>query len=325
MKLIILLLLSPWVVDTACAESKPNADAMRSPAIVTASRVWRMADGTTQRLRFTGLRGNEDYGYFQSATANTGFRLNLFSKEEAEFFKAFREGSIRLVSNSNLCMNPDFPGGKITAKMKTDNAYFLGETRTWENLNGKRIESQLICLTDEHVSLFNGDSVGRVAIQDLSPSDLAYLNRLKHGEEKLYPMRVEIGGFGWDGAPGYKIALSGEHYEELTKKGSGFEQALAAVMRHVRSKIDPDLYELGYFSEERALVARGKRNIGLSASDSPKVPYYYVAEFYLKKNGVVQSRQIYPLSTTPKCWPGAPMLKVYALANGEILIPEPSR
>jgi hypothetical protein len=302
----------------AAGEGASDTDA----EIVTGSRTWRMADGTTKRLRFTGFTKDERYGLFQSGNSAPGGKaLDDFAAEEQAVFAAFRNGKLKLLSTPGLCMNPNFPNGKLPGWMKEDPQFWLGETRTWENTSGKRVEARLICLTDEDVSLLIGETVGRVSLKELGAADIAYLERLKGGGQRTYSDKVRIGGLSWDNGHAYTVSISGEKYAILSKRGSCFEEALEATLRHVSSKLDRSKWELASFSEERCLPPGGTHSFDTQQADPDKEdrPFSYIAEFYIKKSAELESRRIWPLLTSPESWPGAPTLQIHVMADGFIL------
>ncbi len=324
MKWIIFYLTFIGILTSVGQESKDSTP--KNPEIITGARTWRMADGSTKRLRFTGFMKNGDFGYFQTGNAAPGGKpLSAFAAEEQRFFAEFRNGRFKLVSTPGLCMNPEFPNGKLPDWMKEDPQFWSGETRTWENSHGKRVEARLVCLTDEDVSLMTGENVGRVAMNDLSAADLKYIVSLKGGIERTYSEKVTLNNYGWDGGNSFKIAITGEQYAALAKRGSQFETALAAAIRHVSSKLNPDKWELASFSETRAPIPGGTHSFDTkpAAPELEESPYLYVAEFYLKKSAETESRQIWPLVTTPKSWPGEPMLRICVMADGSIPEVEP--
>lgn len=302
----------------AAGEGTEQSDA----EIVTGARTWRMADGTTNRLRFTGFTKNEQYGLFQSGNAAPGGKaFKDFASEEQAVFTAFRSGKLKLVSTPGLCMNPDFPIGKLPGWMKEDPKFWMGETRTWENSRGKRIEARLVCLTDEDVSLLTGEIVSRVPFKELSDGDIAYLQELKGGGKRTYSDKVNIGQVSWDGGEPYTVAISGEKYAALAKQGSNFEGALKAVFRHIGSKRIGNKLELESFTETLWPPPNGT-----SSFDTQKAvphreqrPYLYVAGFSIQKSAEAEARLVWPMQTTPKSWGGPPTLQIYVSADGSIL------
>lgn len=290
--------------------------------IVTGARTWRMADGTTKRLRFTGFTKNENYGLFQSGNAAPGGKaFKDFAVEEQSAFAAFRSGRLTLVSTPGLCINPDFPTGKLPDWMKEDPQFWLGETRTWENSRGKRIEARLICLTDEDVSLLIGETVSRVPLRELSAADISYLLRLKVGGQRTYSDKVNIGHISWDGGEPYTVAISGEKYAALAKQGSNFEEALKAAIRHAKSKQEVSSLELESFTETLWPPPNGTHSFDTQKAipQNEERPYLYVAGFSIQKSAEAETRRIWPLQTTPRSWPGTPTLRIYVTADGSIL------
>lgn len=302
----------------AVGEGAPHLDA----EIVTGSRTWRMADGTTQRLRFTGFTKNEQYGLFQYRNAAPGGKaFKDFSTEEQAVFAAFRSGKLKLVSTPGLCMNPDFPIGKLPGRMKEDPQFWLGEMRIWENSSGKRVEARLICLTDEDVSLLIGEMVSRVPLKELSDGDITYVQQLKNGGRRTYSDKVDIGGCSWDGGESHTVAISGEKYANLAKQGGNFEEALKAVFHHVGSKQMENKLELESFTETLCPPPSGTHSSDTNAAIPQKEerPYLYDAEFSIKKSSEAEMRRIWPLQISPKSWPGRPRLHIYATADGNVL------
>jgi hypothetical protein len=159
-------------------------------------------------LQKTNITDSSKHG----SAAPGGKAFNDFAKEEQAVFAAFRSGKLKLLSTPGLCMNPDFPNGKLPAWMKEDPQFWLGETRTWENSGGKRVEARLICLIDEDVSLLIGEIVSRVPLKELSAADISYLQQLKVGGRTAYSDKVNIGHISWDGGEPYTVAISGEKW-----------------------------------------------------------------------------------------------------------------
>jgi hypothetical protein len=309
MRFILLIFAIGWTGNIARAE----------PQIITGARTWRMADGSAQRLRFVGFTRNEQFANFQYGTKP----LSAFSTEDQAVFAALKNGSLKLTTTPGLCMHPNFPNGKLDPRMTGDSPW-TGETRTWQNISGKRIVARLVCLTDEDVSLLIGDSVGRVPLKDLVPADLAYLERLKGDVERNFAAKVEIGGGGWDGGPYYTISISGEKYASLAKQGSHYEEALAAVLRHVSSKLDREKWELDSFTEARTRPPGGPHSPGTLPGTPEESPYCYTAEIFLKKSAEEEARRKWPLTTSPPSWRGEPMLRIHLMADGEIIPAEPA-
>lgn len=319
MKLRVLLLLFLGLGSMATAEqgaTRPDTE------LVTGARTWRMTDGTTKRLRFTGFTKNEPYGLFQYGNAAPGGKaLKDFAAEEQAVFAAFRSGKLKLVTTPGLCMNPDFPNGKLPGWMRETPQFWLGETRTWENSRGKRVEARLICLTDEDVSLLTGEMVSRVPLNELSSGDMAYLQQLKAGGQRTYSDKVNIGQMSWEGGEPHTVAISGEKYVALAKQGSNFEEALKAVFRHVKSKQEGNKLELVSFTESLWPLPSGTHSFDTQKAipQNEKRPHLYVAEFFIQKSSESGTRFIWPLQTTPKSWPGQATLRIYATADGSIL------
>lgn len=325
MKQICLLLAALGISGSGFAETGPPHDPPVRDTVVTGSRKWRMADGSEQRLRLTGFfQKNVAYGRFSSSTSNTSFPLERFAKEEQEVFSAVKKGDLKLVTTSGLSMNPDFPVGKLTVETRRAYRYWLGESRTWEKTDGKRVESRLICLTDEDVSLLIGDTVGRVSLNDLAPADLDYIERLKRGEARVYPEYVQILQHGWGNAPSNRARLAGERYVGLVKQGSNFEAALAGAISHVSTKLERSKWNLVAFTEQKVHPPSEMYPPSINFGNTPEpTPFYYIAEFSLLKDGEEKSRAIWPYNTTPRSWRGSPMLQIYVMADGEIVPAEP--
>ncbi|HEY8962332.1 MAG TPA: hypothetical protein VIM57_09015 [Luteolibacter sp.] len=259
---------------------------------------------------------------FETANSTGSKWLNAFAAEEQPTLAALKKGSVKLATIPGFWLRPDFPTGKVDPARL--DFLMLGETRTWENTNGKRIEAKLISLTDEDVSLLIGDNVARVPLKNLGSTDLAYLERLKRGKEPCYRDKVDISNYGWENNPSHRVRLSGEQCARLAKQGSGFEKALAAAIQYAGSKLDADQWELRSFSESLVPRPAGERATRSAPATTEDQLYYYVAEFDLKKKGELKARTQWPLNVSPKSWRGAPTLRIYATANGDILEPEPS-
>jgi hypothetical protein len=305
----------------AAGEGTSHADT----GIVTGARVWRMADGTTKRLRFTGFAKNEQYGMFQSGNAAPGGKaFKDFATEEQAVFAAFKSGKLKLVSTPGLCMNPDFPIGKLPGWMKEDPHFWTGETRTWENSRGKRIEGRLVCLTDDDASLLIGETVSRVPLKELSEGDIAYLQQLKGGGKRTYADKVNIGQVSWDGGEPYTVAISGEKYAALARQGSNFQEALNVVLRHIGSKRMGNKLELESFTETLWPPPSETHSFDTQKTvpQREQRPYLYVAEFLIQQSAETEARLVWPLQTTPKSWGGPPTLQIYVAADGSILAAE---
>lgn len=322
MKRFLLLLATLGAVGSALVRSEPSAQADSTPAFITGSRKWRMADGSEQPLRLTRIL-KDNYGGFQTATVNKVLSLDLFAKEEQEVFAAVKNGSVKLVTTPGLYMQLDFPTGKMDAGTRYDRGHWVGETRIWKNTDGKSLTSRLICLTDEHVFLLNGDSVGRVPLTGLGPDDQAYIERLKRGEARMFPDRVQILQYGWDGGPSHRARLEGERYAALAEKAGNFEVALAGAMRHVSSKLDPSAFELLNFQEQRVHAPSAMHPPGRPHIIPHTSPVYYTAEFLLNRRSLADARRHWPYNTSPSSWQGAPLLQIYLMADGEVVPAEP--
>ncbi len=290
--------------------------------IVTGARTWRMANGTTKRLRFTDFIKNKSYGLFQVGNAAPAVKaLKDFAAEEQAFFAALRSGKLKLASTPGLCMNPDFPVGKIPGWMKEDPQFWMGEKRTWENSRGKKIEARLVCLTDEDASLLVEDIVSRVPLVELSSGDIDYLQQLKGGRKRTYSDKVNIGHVSWDGGAPYTVAISGERYAALAEQGSNFEVALNAAFRHIESKQAGNKLELESFTETLWPHPSGTHSLDTNKAvpENEERPFLYLAEFYIQRSEVAKTRLIWPLQMTPRSWPDTPMLRIYVAADGSIL------
>jgi hypothetical protein len=163
-----------------------------------------------------------------------------------------------------------------------------------------------------------GDFTGRVRLDDLSPSDHAYLERIKRGEERLYANRLIWPQVTWEGADSLKIEISGEYAAALADKGSDFETALASILRHVGSKLERNEWEFESIMENESFD-----------SDYPgfgggnKHAFLYTATFRIEKRAEKKAQEYWPLAANPKNWQGPPGLMIHVWADGEIAKVEP--
>lgn len=319
--LLLSLVLGCWNL-IAAGEEAVNADS----TIITGARTWRMANGSTKRLRFECFTKHEGVAEFQSGgEASRPLKLKDFADEEQAVFAALKDGRLKLTSTPGLSLHANFPTGKNVLGLEHSELW-LGETRKWENSQGKIVEARLISLTDEDVSLLIGDMVSRVPFRVLSPPDMDYIQELKAGRRRTYPDRVKMFGNRYEGGEPYAISISGEKYADLAERGSNFEVALEAAFLHVKSmlvahKLDAKSLELGSFTEEMSWPPQEITSyfaIKAIPKDGIK-PHIYEAEFYIKQSAVAKTRRIWPLQMTPLSWPGAPMLHIYVAADGSIL------
>lgn len=295
--------------------------------LVTGTRTWRMADGTSKRLRFTGFSKNPKYGNFQNVNPSAGgMAFSDFAREEQPKFNAFRTGEIKLAAIPGLDMRPNFPTGKLPKWMLEEPIFWLGETRLWENSAGKKVMARLACLTDEDVSLLIGDSASRVSLQDLSQTDMNYLQELKVGKKRTYPTKVISGANAWDGGKSYCVSISGENYVALANLGSNFDEALNSAIKHVRSqleisKLDVNMLDFNSFTETLWLPPRATYLCDVKNIDpkNEKRPFFYVAEFFIHKSAQSEMQRIWPMQMSPKSWRGTPTLLVYVTADGTTL------
>lgn len=297
----------------ALAEPVPVNDPLTPPRITTGTRDWRMRDGSIKRLRFINFTNNGKSAEILEPGNRSVVSLLKFAEEEQEVFKALKDGSLKLVTTPDLCMEPNFPNGKL--KWVEGILHYCGALRTWENANGKHIKARLICLTDMDVSLLMaGDTVGRVRLDNLSPADLAYLERIKSGAEPLYADRKIWPHIGWGDAD-YRIMLeiTGEHAAALADKGSDFENALASVLQHVASKLEPNQWELDSFVEDHSFELNRP-----GSGDQKKCAFLYTARFAIDKSVKEKAREYWPLTVNPKSWTAPPGLMIYVWADGEI-------
>ncbi|RYD19636.1 MAG: hypothetical protein EOP88_18195 [Verrucomicrobiaceae bacterium] len=322
MKRFLLLLMIAAAAGSGLVRSETTGQEDQATTYITGSRKWRMADGTEQLMRLKRFL-KETHGGFQRTAVDKVFALDLFSKEEQEVFTAVKKGSIKLVTTPGLNMNPDFPTGKVDSVTRYDHGYWVGELRNWTSTDGRRLSSRLICLTDEHVFLLNGDSVGRVPLTGLGPADLSYIERLKRGEARMYPDQVQIVQFGWGNGPSHRARVAGERYAALAEKGGNFELALAGAMRHVSSKLDGEDFELLTFEEQRVYAPSAMHPPGRPRIEPHTSPVYYTAEFLLTKKSLADARRHWPYSTTSPSWPGSAFLHIYLMADGEVVPAEP--
>ena len=248
---ILLVLTLAFSVSIACAQPQSTTVGVKgNEKLLTGSRQWRMMDGSTRRLRFIEFTDQGKSGVFQPPVGPSENKLlGAFAKEEQEIFAALKNGTHKIVAIPGLCLNPDFPSGKLERGAMMEGDYWYGETRSWVNTAGKRVTARLICLTDEDVSLIVGDSVARVPLANLSAPDLTYLARLKLGQADLFAGQVMLNSPSWENSPDFRFAITGEHYAALAKRKGDFEGALASALRHVGSKLKKGDWELESFSE----------------------------------------------------------------------------
>ncbi len=297
----------------ALAEPVPENDPLTPPRIITGTRDWRMRDGSIKRLRFINFTNNGKSAEILEPRNRSVVSLLKFAEEEQEVFKALKDGSLKLVTTPDLCMEPNFPNGKL--KWEEGILHYCGALRIWENTNGKHIKARLICLTDMDVSLLMaGDTVGRVRLDSLSPADLAYLERIKGGAEPLYADRKMWPHIGWgDADHRIMLEITGEHAAALADKGSDFENALASVLQHVASKLEPNQWEFDSFVEDNFFELNRP-----GSGDQKKCVFLYTARFVIDKSVKEKAREYWPLTVNPKSWTAPPGLMIYVWADGEI-------
>jgi hypothetical protein len=291
--------------------------------LTTGSKPWKMADGSTQRLRLVKLAG--DRGEFQAQAGAVGkMPLSLFAPEEQKIFTELEAGSLKLVATPGLNLHPDMPPGKITADFFEAFTYWIGEKRSWQRKDGKKLEACLINLTEDRVSLIVRDTIYNLPIADLSVADHDYLSRLKRGEARMYAERVDIGGMGYGGTPAgnHIVSIPGEHYAALSGK-EDFEKALQAVMDHVGSRLKKDEWSLDSFTEERTdkpIPPRSYHAAPVPAGEGNELtPPVYVAEIKLKNQAVRDAERHWPASITPRAWNPQRQVRIYATADGLII------
>ena len=107
-----------------------------------------MMDGSTRRLRFIEFTDQGKSGVFRPPVGQSENKLlDAFAKEEQEIFAALKNGTHKIVTIAGLCLNPDFPTGKLERlerRAMMDGLYWYGETRSWANTAGKRKRPKII-------------------------------------------------------------------------------------------------------------------------------------------------------------------------------------
>lgn len=294
----------------------------KQAVLTTGSRPWKMADGSMQRLRFVKSEGGRVL--FQGKIGAAGYMdRGLFAPEEQAAIQALESGTVKLVSTPGLGVHPDFPAGKVSEEERKIGHYWLGEGRTWQHANGKRVEARLINLSDDRVSLLAGNTVANLSPAHLGPEDLAYLERIKTGAARMYPDMVTIGGMGWGGTNhAYQAVVPGERYAAAAAAGGTFEEVLATCVREVAGKLDAKLWTLLSFTEEAAPApVAGPRSYHSIPADPSKEtpPRAYRAVFHIKKDGLRKAEQLWGHAMSPKDGSSSRGLYLHALADGKLV------
>jgi hypothetical protein len=315
-------LLARIAVLVSCFVIAARAEGTGEPAVrTTGSRPWKMADGSMQRLRF--VKSENQRLLFQGKIGAAAYMdVRLFAPEEQAAIRAFETGAVKLVATPGLGVHPDFPAGKVSEEQRKTGYYWLGETRTWQHANGKKVEARLINLNDDRVSLLAGNTVANLSPAQLAAEDLAYLERIKAGTARMYPDLVTIGGMGWGGTNhAYQAAVSGERYAAAAA-GGNFEEALATCVREISGKLDREQWTLLSFTEEAAPApVSGPRSYHSIPAD-PSVetrPRMYRAVFRIKKGGLRKAEQLWEPAMSPRDGSSGRELYLYALADGELV------
>ncbi|QJE94762.1 hypothetical protein [Luteolibacter luteus] len=306
-----------------CFISAPWASGENKPVLLTTgSRPWKMADGSMQRLRFVKFEGSGIL--FQGKIGAAGYmEPGLFAPEEQDAIRALKSGASQLVSTAGLGMHPDFPSGKVSAEDRKIGQYWLGEAREWQHAPGKKVEAQLINLTDDRVSLLAGNSVANFSPAQLGAADLEYLERVKTGKARMYPDIVTIDGLEWGGTNhAYQVVVSGERYVAAAAAEGNFEEALATCVREVAEKLDGKQWKLLSFTEERAPAPvagpRSYHSIPADPSEEPR-PTAYRAVFHIKSDGVRKAEQLWGAAMSPKGGSSSREVYLHVLADGKLV------
>jgi hypothetical protein len=283
----------------------------------TGAKAWKMVDGHSWRLRFSGFTKDGSSGIFQSADGPQGeMKLKDFAAEEQEEFAALRDVRLKLVVTPGLAMLPEMANGTKVSPER--DGFWLGEKRTWRSADGRSVEAALINLNEDAVTLFTGNRCAAIGLGDLLPTDLEYLDRLKRGEARMYPERTVLATRTWDKSPAdYEVAVTGERYVSLAHEAGDFDRALAAVVKLVGSKLKPDEWELDSFEESPAFDISALHGSAAPPTVPEKRPLIYQATIRLKKGGVKEARRRWAATTSP-AWPGEPEMMIFVLADGEI-------
>lgn len=287
--------------------------------MTTGARQWQLSDGKSLRLRFIGFVNDGKSATFKSSDSASFIKpLSVFTKEEQAVFDSLKSGSLKLVDTPGLCLNPNFPTGKLDPEARENGRYWYGETRFWENAGGKRVKARLVSLTDEDVSVVVEDSVARISLAVLSAPDLAYLDQVKRGKAVFFADRVMLTTSSWENSRLFRFMISGEHYAALAEGKGDFETALASALRHVGSKLKKGDWELERFSEVEISAPVHPRIGNVIVSNRTRKPCCYEAKFILTKNAEKEARNLWPWNMSPPSWQPLPQLSICVLADGEI-------
>ncbi|MES2997271.1 MAG: hypothetical protein V4733_10725 [Verrucomicrobiota bacterium] len=277
--------------------------------VITGIRTWRLADGTAKRLQLVYVPENASAAYFSASPGKKNLPVPMarFSPEDQSVLREVASKKTRLCLAHEIPMRLDFPVGP--AKLSASDFYLGGDLREWKHADGKSILARVVNLTDEDVSLLAQRSISRVALSDLSPEDIAYLERLKRKKESVLQIGdVQVEAGGWEGGPSHYVLIDYEEFVDFAKLPAGFEIALETALETAEKAFPPDTWKLAEFTETSSHTKKLRRTM-----------FVYTAEFSLKPKSYQIAKRKWPASTTPTSWPGEKCVILYLAADGTLL------
>lgn len=278
-----------------------------SPEITTGVREWRLTDGSRQRLRFVKFGRDGSNGDFVSTAPGLKILpLMMFSGEDQAYLKAIREKRVRIVENQGLSLVPFPQTGKVDLDEASRRGNWLGAKRTWERIDGRKVEGCLFSLADDQISLAVNGSISILKLEQLSTADLEYIGQIKRGEARLYPTRIRLEPSGHLPSTTV-ISVSGERFFAAKRDPVTFGTARKIALDLVSSRLKPDQYELYSFSEipcksPPSPVAAGflPAISGTKPAAHLASPVFYVANFMLRRSGNEEADKLWPPLLSPK-------------------------
>lgn len=151
-------------------------------------------------------------------------------------------------------------------------------------------------ITDDEIHILIQGAAWKVAVSDLGPDDLKYLEGVRNQEEPVFPrqMSFPFSPVQYDFSKfDIHLWIPWSRYADTTTTRLTFEQITAEAVKKLSSKIGPKYWELRDIEEEP---------IVLSPGIAKNIPHYtpvglrraYRVSFRIEENKIASARKAFP-------------------------------
>jgi len=279
----VLLLLTAW-----CAGELAGQET------ATGIRTWRFTDGAQLRARFKELK--DGVVAFSWTADNPKIALDRLVPEHRTIVESLASGAIRRADHIGIDTFPEDEKVRGWVKDFINGGMLFGEDRKWKKSDGKTAVGALCNITDDEIHIFIQGAVWKIAVSDLSPEDLDYLEGIRNREELVFPRQMRFPFFPVD----YDSAkfegnswIPWERFADAKTTRLTFEQITADAVKKLSGKVDPKYW-----------VMRGveEQPIAISPGIAKNIPHYtpvavrkaYRVSFELEEHKIAAGRKAFP-------------------------------